>query len=269
MRILLLTCCISILSCGKKPATLTELFAGKDGCILVMNAKSGAFEHTWNAERCRVRFPACSTFKVPLALMAFDAGVLKDEKQVLKWDGTKRMLDAWNRDHNAATWMQESVVWFSQRLTPMLGEPRVKKYLHDFHYGNEDLSGGLTDAWLHSPDSGKTALSISAYEQVDFMRAFWKNRLQVSPAAVALTKQITFLEKSPKGYLFSGKTGSNFYGADKKKRLGWFIGHLEKDDEEYIVVTNFSDTETPSETMFGGKKAKEITKAFLESIRLW
>jgi beta-lactamase class D len=270
MRLLFcISLCATLTSCAKKPVTPAELFAGKDGCILLMDAKSGTFIKAWNEGRCRERFPACSTFKVPLALMAFDTDVLKDEKQVLKWDGEKRMLAAWDRDHNAATWMQESVVWFSQRLTPKLREARVKKYLRDFRYGNEDLSGGLTDAWLHAPDSDKAALRISAYEQAEFMKGLWTDRLKITPAAAALTKKITFFETSPQGYQLSGKTGSNFYGVDKKKRLGWFIGHLQKGAEEYIIVTNFSDTEIPAETMFGGKKAREITKAYLESIRLW
>lgn len=268
-KLLFVFCCGFFSFCAKKTQTPADLFAGKNGCILLVNLKTGAPEQAWNAERCRERLPACSTFKVPLALMAFDSGVLRDEKQVLKWDGEKRLLDAWNRDHDAASWMQESVVWFSQRLTPQIGAARLSEYLKDFHYGNEDISGGLTDAWLHAPDSRKAALSISAYEQAEFMRAFWNNNLKIKPEAVALTKKITYLETSPAGYVLSGKTGSNFYGTDKKRRLGWFIGHLQKGGEAYIVVTNFSDAENPTEAMFGGKRAKEITKAFLNSQRLW
>ncbi len=78
---------------------------------------------------CHERFPACSSFKVPLAVMAFDSGALNDEKQVLKWDGEKRFLEAWNKDQDARSWMRESVVWFSQRLRPKLGEKKFKEYL--------------------------------------------------------------------------------------------------------------------------------------------
>lgn len=270
MRLPILILCVVIFSfCGKKSAGAETLFLGKDGCLLLLDAKSGSVEYTWNEKRCRTRFPACSTFKVALALMAFDSGTLHDEKQVLRWDGQKRMLDVWNRDQDAASWMRESVVWFSQRLTPLIGAPHVQKYLKDFHYGNEDLSGGLTEAWLHSPDSGKAALAISAYEQANFMRSLWSGQLHIKPESIALTKQITYLETSPQGYVLSGKTGSSFYGVDKKKRLGWFIGHLQKGDKAYILVTNFSDIEVPSETMFGGKRAKEIAKAFLASRQLW
>jgi beta-lactamase class D len=237
MRYLIFLCCVAVVFCSKKPLPTEQFFAGKNGCLLLMNAKSGVYEHVSNDARCRERLPACSTFKVPLALMAFDSGVLKDENQLWKWDGQKRMLDDWNRDHTAASWMQHSVVWFSQRLTPLIGQSRLQNYLKDFHYGNEDLAGGLTQAWLNEPDAAEPALRISAYEQAEFMRAFWQNRLKVKPSALALTQKITYLETSPAGYQLHGKTGSNFYTANRKKRLGWFIGHLEKGSEEYIVAT--------------------------------
>ena len=70
---------------------------------------------------CKKRVSPASTFKVPLALMAFDAGILKDEGSGMKWDGTKTSRQEWNRDQTAASWMKYSVVWFSQRLTPQLG----------------------------------------------------------------------------------------------------------------------------------------------------
>ncbi|MBS0619563.1 MAG: class D beta-lactamase [Spirochaetes bacterium] len=267
----LLFASILISSCGKKTPTAidNDLFAGKDGCLLLLNVKTDRVEYASNEARCRERFVACSTFKVALAVMAFDAGILKDETQTLRWDGEKRLLDIWNRDHNAATWMRDSVVWFSQRLTPKLKAARIQKYLRDFRYGNEDFSGGLTMAWLHAPDSNMPSLRISAYEQAEFMKALWTDRLPVARHATALTKKITFLEASPAGYRLSGKTGSNFYDNNQKKRLGWFIGHLQKDAAEYVVVVNFRDTEPARENEYGGKTAKAIAKSFLKSNGLW
>lgn len=36
------------------------------------------------------------------------------------------MLAAWNRDHDAAAWMQESVVWFSQRRFRLASPPGIR-----------------------------------------------------------------------------------------------------------------------------------------------
>src|SRR5580765_6155607 len=117
-------------------------FAGRDGCFELYDLKTNTLVVRSSSTRCAQRTSPCSTFKVPLALMAFDAGILEDETSMLKWDGTKTSRDSWNHDQTAATWMQNSVVWFSQRLTPQLGMKRVKAYLAKLDFGNQDTSGG-------------------------------------------------------------------------------------------------------------------------------
>lgn len=271
-NLILLTLALVFTACSglNKSETLTEAdhFKGMRGCFLLYNVKTKHFEKQLG-DACQERFPACSTFKVPLAIMAFDSGVLKDEKQTLKWDGQKRMLEAWNKDHNAASWMPESVVWFSQRLTPKLGEKKLKKYLENFKYGNEDVSTGITTAWLNSPADPRGSLAINAYEQVEFMRKLWMNELPASGRSLELTRKITYLETSPKGFKLSGKTGSNFYDTTRKVQFGWFIAHVTNGDQEYIAVTNISDLKPVETDKFGGFRAKMITKDLLLESGLW
>jgi beta-lactamase class D len=243
-------------------------FAGMKGCFLLYNLKTNTFEKTIG-EACEERFPACSSFKVPLAVMAFDSGVLKDEKQVLKWDGEKRFLEAWNKDQDAKSWMHESVVWFSQRLIPKLGKKKFKEYLSKFKYGNEDVSTGITSAWLNSPSDPRGSLAINAFEQVEFMKKLWINELPVTKRSMEITRQITYLETSPNGFKLSGKTGSNFYDGARKIQLGWFISHIGNGEKEYIAVTNLSDLKPIETDKFGGYRAKEITKSMLKEAGLW
>ncbi len=242
-------------------------FSGMNGCFLLYNLKTGVFEKVIGEERCRQRLSPCSTFKVPLAVMAFDAGILKDENQVLKWDGKINEREVANHDHNAKTWMKDSIVWFSQSLTPQLGEERLRKYLHAFHYGNEDISAGITQAWLVPPDSKKGALKISAYEQVEFMKNLWTDKLDASPRAMQATRDITFLETSPKGFRMSGKTGSNVFS--DKRRLGWFVAHTDDRKKEFITAVSISDMAPTKDKSSGGPKAKEITKKILSDLGLW
>jgi beta-lactamase class D len=238
-------------------------FTGMKGCFLLYNLKTGIFEKEIGGDHCQERFVACSTFKVPLSVMAFDAGLLANEDEILKWDGKIEAREVVNRDHNARGWMKDSVVWFSKRLTPQLGKERFEKYLKDFNYGNQDLSGGITEAWLIAPGTREPALKISAYEQVDFMKRLWKDDFPVSKRAMQITRELMYLETLSNGFKLSGKTGSNFY--DDKKRLGWFIAHLENGDREYIAVTVFSDSALPVDNAYGGAKAKEITKKIFET----
>lgn len=243
--------------------------AQQEGCILLYNMKPGVLEKQVGGEACQKQYPACSTFKVPLAVMAFDSRALKDENVTLKWDGKMDARPEVNHDHNAKTWMRDSVVWFSQRITPKIGSRKLQKYLDQFSYGNRDMKGGLTQAWLVSPGSAAPALKISAYEQVDFMKKLWTDQLPASPRSQRLAREITFLESSPQGFMVNGKTGSNFFDADRKVRLGWFIAHVQKGDREYVVVTNFRDLAPTEEKGYGGMKAKEVTKMFLADQGLW
>eukprot|EP00457_Paulinella_chromatophora_P011745 gb/GEZN01011904.1/.p1 GENE.gb/GEZN01011904.1/~~gb/GEZN01011904.1/.p1 ORF type:complete len:301 (+),score=23.30 gb/GEZN01011904.1/:31-933(+) len=247
---------------------------GMEGCFLLYNMKTSAFEKVIAEETCKKRYPASNTFMVPLAVMAFDSEVLKDENSTLKWDGNKDWREVVNHDHSAKTWMRETVVWFSQRLAVLLGENRVKSYLHQFHYGNENISGGFNRSWLIPPHANIScgALNITAYEQAEFMRKLWQDQLPVSKRAMDIARNITLLETSPKGFTLSGKTGSSFFDDDRTLRLGWFICHVQKGDREYIAITNFRDhvaVKTPDGFYYGGPEAKSIALHFLLDAGLW
>ena len=223
-------------------------------CFILYDLKAGKIVAREGGERCAERASPCSTFKVPLALMAFDAGVLKDETSSRTWDGTKYPREAWNKDHTAATWMRDSVVWFSQRLTTEMGMDKVKAYLAGFDYGNGDMSGGLTKAWLES------SMLISPDEQLRFWTRFWREELPVSKHAYEMTKKITLVETSPRGWTLHGKTGSG--GRDVG---GWFAGHVAKGDQEYVFVTRYRDRAgTSKDDRPEGWIARDIAKRLLE-----
>jgi len=244
----------------------TALFAGRDGCFELYDLKSNKTITRYNPKRCATRLSPCSTFKVPIALMAFDAGILKDESSSLKWDGTQYSRKEWNQDQTAATWMSRSVVWFSQRLTPKLGMDRIKKYLAGFHYGNQDMSGGITKAWL------QTSLLISPDEQLEFWKRFWREDLPVSKHAFAMTKKITYVDTSPAGWVLHGKTGSGaLLGANGRPMggMGWFAGHVSKDGRELVFVTNYADQVSPLDSLPPGPVAREITRKILHEMRLY
>jgi beta-lactamase class D len=115
---------------------------------------------------------------------------------------------------------------------------RVTHYLTEFHFGNQDMSGGLTTAWVES------SLKISADEELLFWERFWRGELPVSKRAVELTKKITFVDTSAAGWTFNGKTGSGELesagarGHQHQLQHGWFVGHVGRGDREYIFVTS-------------------------------
>jgi beta-lactamase class D len=257
-----------LIGCTGMPETIPNPFPKTRACFLLYNLKARRYEQVVGDDFCRQRLPASSTFKVPLALMAFDSGAIKNPAEKLMWDGQKQLLQEWQRDHDARSWMRDSVVWFSQRLTGKMGEQRVQSYLRQFRYGNQDLSAGITRAWLVSPGDSSPSLRISAYEQIEFLTAMWDERLGVDREATKRTKELLVVESSGQAALM-GKTGSNFYDSDRKIRLGWFIGHLRKGDLEYLVCTVFRDLEPSPHQEFGGAQARKMTKSLLRDRGLW
>lgn len=242
-----------------------KLFEGRDGCFLLYDLKTDKIVLRAGDKRCAERVSPCSTFKVPLALAALDQGVLEDEGSSLKWDGKDYGREVWNGDQTTASWMKNSVVWFSQRLTPKLGMRKLERYLAKMEYGNQDMTGGLTKAWLGS------TLKISPDEQLRFWRRFWREELPLRKRAYAVTKKVMLVETSPGGWTLHGKTGSGKAGAVESKELwmGWFVGHVASGEREYLVVTSYTDRVPTTDSRPPGWVARDLTKQVLAELGLY
>jgi beta-lactamase class D len=235
---------------------LRAAFGSRDACFVLQDIKTGKRVEEHNADRCRQRFSPCSSFKIAAALMAFESGVLKDENQVIKWDGKKREIAEHNQDLTPITWMKYSAMWVTQWITPQLGMTAIKKYLHDFSYGNEDFSSGLTESWQTS------SLKISAYEQVAFLSNLWNEKLPLSPRTFALTKKIVFVKDLGDRVSIYGKTGTGCVSGHEcltkpDKMLGWFVGIAKTKAGEYAFAANATDTE-PEKDAAGPRLRKDI-----------
>jgi beta-lactamase class D len=216
-----------------------KAFQDRDACFVISELESGKVLAEYNPERCKERQTPCSSFKIAAALMAFEKGVLKNENQVIKWDGVKRGRAEENRDQTPYTWMSESVKWVTEWIMPQIGEKGIQKFLRDFHYGNEDFSGGLKDSWVTS------SLKISALEQQSFLTRLWKSELPLSKKAMDLTKKIIFIKKIGSAELY-GKTGTGCLVGHTcmdhpDKMIGTFVGALKTDSKTYVFASNASD----------------------------
>lgn len=224
-----------------------RLFKSYHGCFILydLNAQKIISEYNPN-NRCNQRISPNSTFKIPLSLMAFNQGTI-NQHTTFKWDGRKGAIPEQERDQTPNTWLKYSALWVSQQITPQLGYARIKHYLAGFNYGNQDFSGdrgknnGLTHAWLAS------SLKISGTEQLNFLKAMLNNELPITNDAVKNTKENLYLGKLDNGADYYGKTGSGRHGRNErdsnpsKLRDGWFIGFVEKDNQQYIFVSNLTD----------------------------
>ena len=191
---------------------------------------------------CSTSWAPQSTFKIPLSLMGFDSNILKSENNP-SWslpDGVDPYINGCKSDHNPRTWMRDSCLWYSRILTTKLGMEKFQNYVSKFAYGNMDISGGLTDAWMSS------SLKISPEGQVRFLQNFIDHKLSVTDKAYQMTKNIMFLQELLGGWKLYGKTGNGMQSnLDKTKKSdfqqGWFVGFIQKNGRTIIFASHIED----------------------------
>lgn len=202
-----------------------------------------------NREILKLKTPPCSTFKVFLALAGFDAKILENkdtpqwlfkkeyEENFQSWYKPEMVIQyGWHGYHTAATYIQNSVLWFSHEITKRLGKEKFQYYVNKLNYGNRDISGtpgqddGLLNAWL------ETSLKISPEEQVEFLEKMLSGSLDISRDAQEKVREIMVKKGSDNqpiiwnGWNLYGKTGGGT-GCHR-----WFVGWVEKDSERIVFA---------------------------------
>ena len=210
-------------------------------CTVILDEESG--DTLYRKGQCDEAFAPQSTFKLPLAMMGYDAGILTDETQPrwayqAKFKRPKREQQA----TDPTIWEKDSIVWYSQEITRRLGEKKFADYVKRFGYGNGNVKGvagqtdGLTESWLMS------SLKISADEQAEFVRRFLNGRLPISEQAYDKTLAIIPKFSAADGWQVQGKTGSGRMRTkagkfDGDSWLGWFVGWAQKGDRRVVFAT--------------------------------
>jgi beta-lactamase class D len=172
-----------------------------------------------------------STFKIPNSLIALETGVVGDpDKDVFKWDGVVRSIEAWNRDHTLRTAIAASAVPVYQEIARRIGSERMQKYLDLFEYGNRDIGGGIDQFWL----TGN--LRIDPVEQVDFVDRLRRGALPVSKRSQELVRDILPVTKVGDATI---RAKSGLLGAEiGKPSLGWMVGWAEKGSASTVFALN-------------------------------
>jgi len=185
----------------------------------------------YNKEVFEERFPPASTFKILNSLIAFETGIIPDTNETYKWDGKKRGWKEWDKDHNIASAMRVSALWFYQRIARKLykKDPNAyQNYIQKSGFGNRKISEDIDLFWFDG------SLLISPKEQIDFLQKLESNNLPFSSKTIESTKEIIVV-KSRSNYTLRGKTG---IARVKSLLIGWYIGYVVKEDQVYFFCTN-------------------------------
>ncbi|MBA4249079.1 MAG: class D beta-lactamase [Candidatus Puniceispirillum sp.] len=215
---------------------------------------------------CYKRYSPCSTFKFPLAIMGFNSGILQTEEEPA-WVSSpdhEIFLESWRCLQTPHSWIQNSVVWYSQELTQMLGFEKINEYIHQWNYGNKDVSGtpgmndGLTHSWLNS------SLQISTKEQILFIHKFINSELLISSETWQKIENIMYVGDVEDWEIFGKTGGSGKYEDEKYPDIllqhGWFIGWCTKEMGGSLMFRSFAIhiIEQYNEDKKPGIHAKEI-----------
>jgi beta-lactamase class D len=211
-------------------ATMSAPAHAREVCTIAMDAASA--EVLVEQGDCRTRVTPASTFKVPLAVIGFDSGILADEhapvlpykEGYVDWGG-----DNWRQPTDPTRWLKYSVVWYSQHIARALGQARLTDSVRKLGFGNADFSGdpgknnGLERAWIAS------SLQVSPYEQAVFLSKLVTRQLPVSTRAMEETHKIIEVSRAGDGGDVHGKTGTAYPRApdgslDEAHGYGWYVG---------------------------------------------
>lgn len=208
---------------------LADLFQehALEGTIVISSA-DGKVTYVHNEERAKEPLSPASTFKIPNALIAMDLQLFEDENESVPWDGVERMLPIWNQDHSLKSAFQASYLAFFQEIAKRVGREEYQRYLEMFSYGNQEIGNDVTAFWVDG------SLKISPYQQVQFLRDFYKRKYPLSYQAYTALNEMMRVE-SLNGYELFVKTGaatSNWEGH------GWYVGYVVVNEEVWFFATN-------------------------------
>ena len=216
----------------------TRHFDGIKGTFVLLNGRTGQYTRH-DAVRATERFAPCSTFKIPNTAILLESGAAPDPDYTVAYDPALKQEGNWARDHTLRSAFTFSVLWYYQTLAQRIGLPAEQRFLHQFHYGNENTSGGTdktgTPFWVDG------TLRISADEQVEFLKRLHDGRLGLSERTTRLTKEVMVAEQTPT-FRLSAKTGA-CHPAGEDVAL-WYVGIVERpDDELYYFAMEMGDAQ--------------------------
>ncbi len=210
-------------------AAIARLFgkAGINGTLVIESIKTGQrFVH--NGARSKQAFTAASTFKVLNTLIALEEGVIAEANSSIQWDGTHYEIADWNNNQTLESAFKVSCVWCYQALARRVGAAKYPAYLRQSQYGqlHEPFDG--TQFWLDG------SLTISAEQQVAFLKQVVERRLPYRASSYDTLKAIMLAEATPRYRLYA-KTG---WATRSTPGIGWYVGYVEVAEDAWLFALN-------------------------------
>lgn len=227
----LLTLALALVASSSHAAAdeLDALFAaaGRRG-TLIIESLDGRVRHVHDAGRAATRLPVASTFKIFHTLIALDTGAVSGPDHRFTWDGTVHDIADWNRDQTLTSAYRVSCVWCYQDIARRIPPATYLEHLRRAHYGELREPFVQTAFWLDG------SLSLSAEEQIAFLRRVWRRQLPYSARAYGQLRDVMLMERIGDATV-RAKTG---WAMRATPPVGWYVGMLEAPSGVWLFALN-------------------------------
>jgi beta-lactamase class D len=204
-----------------------------NGTIIISSLKTNK-EFIYNYKRSIEGFLPASTFKIVNTLISLQEEILKDEREIIKWDGKNRGMVEWNKDQNILSAFPTSCVWFYQELAKRVGKEKYEFYFQKMNYGNMKTGDNVTTFWLDGD------LRISAMQQIELLKNIYYEKYPFDKKNYSILKNVMIVEKTNE-YTLRAKTG---WTMRVNPQIGWYVGYIETVDDVWVFSCNLDITKT-------------------------
>ncbi|EGQ3301665.1 TPA: BlaR1 family beta-lactam sensor/signal transducer, partial [Staphylococcus aureus] len=227
----------------------SKIFGSNSGSFVMYSMKKDKY-YIYNEKESRKRYSPNSTYKIYLAMFGLDRHIINDENSRMSWNHKHYPFDAWNKEQDLNTAMQNSVNWYFERISDQIPKNYTATQLKQLNYGNKNL-GSYKSYWMED------SLKISNLEQVIVFKNMMEQNNHFSKKAKNQLSSSLLIKKNEKYELY-GKTGTGIVNG--KYNNGWFVGYVITNHDKYYFATHLSDGK-PS-----GKNAELISEKILKEM---
>lgn len=225
-----------------------------EGCFALFNNGTGEFT-IYNLDRYKdSAFLPASTFKIVNSLIALQTGVAPNTNMIIKWDGIKRPVEAWNKDLTMYEAFRVSAVPYYQEIARRIGKDTMQFWLDSLHYGTAKIKTAIDTFWLDN------SLKITPDEQLGLVKRLYFGQLPFYTAYQDMVKKMMLFEDQPE-YRLSYKTG--WGQRENGNQLGWVAGWIEENRHLYFFVLNI---ESPGRNIDMATVRMKILKDILNQL---
>ena len=205
------------------------------GCFALMDNGTGKFT-IYNLKRYRdSSYLPASTFKIVNSLIGLQTGRISNDSMVIKWDGARRPVDAWNKDLSMFEAFRVSAVPYYQEVARRIGKDTMQFWLDSLKYGAKTdtqeviIKSKIDTFWLDN------SLKITPDQELGLVKRLYFDQLPFFRTYQETVKRAMLFEDNT-NYKLSYKTG---WGQNEKgNHLGWIVGWIEENNHPYFFVLN-------------------------------